>query len=89
MGTQHVTYKQCECSILLSSSSSSSLPINIRILTKVLNNFKSNKHILLKKKLNSFYKEIYSFFLKKKTQTKNNSLSKKTLMSTKQKKSIY
>jgi hypothetical protein len=89
MGTQHVTYKQCECSILLSSSSSSSLPINIRILTKVLNNFKSNKHILLKKKLNSFYKEIYSFFKKKKTQTKNNSLSKKTLMSTKQKKSIY
>ena len=51
MGTQHVTYKQCECSILLSSSSSSSLPINIRILTKVLNNFKSNKHILLKKKI--------------------------------------
>jgi hypothetical protein len=89
MGTQHVTYKECECSILLSSSSSSSLPINIRILTKVLNNFKSNKHILLKKKiLNSLYKEIYSFF-KKKTQTKNNSLSKKTLMSTKQKKSIY
>ena len=51
MGTQHVTYKQCECSILLSSSFSSSLPINIRILTKVLNNFKSNKHILLKKKI--------------------------------------
>ena len=67
MGTQHVTYKQCECSILLSSSFSSSLPINIRILTKVLNNFKSNKHILFKKNiLNSLYKEIYSFFLKKK-----------------------
>lgn len=80
MGTQHVTYKQCECSILLSSSFSSSLPINIRILTKVLNNFKSNKHILFKKNiLNSLYKEIYSFFLKKKTSNQKQFIVKKDI----------